>query len=129
MDKGIRLSESRYQAQGFLDYLSHYSSAALAPVPKNKHPRGHLVYITTASTRGVSKGIQNYKGSTPGVPFTPVLVYHAVACIRNITETTTDFIQIGRGILLNGDRSEFIGYPDLILTPLPAGRPTPLIFQ
>ena len=134
--KSERLSESRYQPQGFLDYLSHYSMAAQSLLPRNKHPRGHLIYMTPAGV-GVSSGIQNYTGETPNVPFTPVAVYQMVACLKDTGgKPTKDYLQMGYGILLNADfinglkevnGKRFTGYP-FLFAPLPAGRPSSLKF-
>lgn len=124
--KTITLSRPDYQTQGYLDYLSHYSSAALAPVPKNKHPNGHLIYMTTSDV-GISQDVLNYAGETPGQPFTPVAVYQKVACLKDTNGVfTKDYLQMGYGILLNGNR--FTGYPNLIYQTLPAGRPSSLQF-
>lgn len=114
--KKISLSEGKYQTQGYLDYLSHNSTAALAPVPKSIHPVGHLIYITPSDT-GITSGVLNYTSGIPGISFTPVAVYQAVACLSGNSE-----LRIGRGILLNGER--FTGYPRFLLRPLPAGRAT-----
>lgn len=124
--KKIELKTGEYQIQGYLDYLSHYSRAALATVPKNEHPNGHLVLMTTSDV-GVTKGVLDYAGETPGVPFTPVAVYHMVACEKDTSKVSTEnYLQMGRGILLNGNR--FTGYPVFIHSPLPAGRPSSLKF-
>jgi hypothetical protein len=124
--KTITLSRPDYQTQGYLDYLSHYSPAALAPVPKNEHPVGHLLYITTSDV-GISQDVLNYAGETPGKPFTPVAVYQKVACLRNTGGNfTSNYLQMGYGILLNANR--FAGYPDILFKILPAGRPSSLKF-
>lgn len=124
--KKIELKTGEYQAQGYLDYLSHYSTAALASVPKHQHPVGNLVYMTTSDV-GMTKGILEYAGETPGVPFTPVAVFHMVACLRNTNGVLTkDNLQMGRGILLNKNR--FNGYPPEFFDPIPAGRPSSLKF-
>ncbi|MEH2218022.1 MAG: hypothetical protein V7K72_13085 [Nostoc sp.] len=124
--KKIELKTGEYQTQGYLDYLSHYSTAALAPVPKNEHPVGNLVYMTTSNV-GITKGVLEYAGETPGIPFTPVAVYQMVACLRNTNGVVTkNNLQMGRGILLNKNR--FTGYPPEFFDPLPAGRPSSLKF-
>jgi hypothetical protein len=124
--KTITPSKPDYQTQGYLDYLSHYSSAALAPVPKNEHPNGHLIYMTTADV-GISQDVLDYAGETPGKPVTPVAVYQKVACLRNTGgNLTSNYLQMGYGILLNGNR--FSGYPSIIYQFLPAGRPSSLKF-
>ena len=81
------------------------------------------------STSGLGIGVDvlNYTGSTsgPGVPFTPVAVSQMVACVINTgNDYTTDYLQMGRAILLNGYR--FLGYPPTF--PIPAGRPSSLKF-
>ncbi|MFN6567934.1 hypothetical protein [Dendronalium sp. ChiSLP03b] len=125
--KNIELKTAEYQTQGYLDYLSHYSTAAMAPVPKDEHPIGSLVYMTTSDV-GVTKGVLDYAGETPGIPFTPVAVYHMIACLRNTNGVLTeDNLQMGYGILLNKNR--FNGYPPNLLEPLPAGRPSSLKFE
>lgn len=130
--KSISISKDDYQHQGFLDYLSHYSSAARAPVPKNEHPFGHLIYMTTSDV-GVTKGVLEYTGEPfgSGVPispyFTPVIVYQMVACLKNTNgDYTKDYLQMGRGIPLNGNR--FSGYPKILYKNLAAGRPSSLKF-
>jgi len=119
--KKIELKTGEYQAQGYLDYLAHYSAAALANVSKREHPVGNLIYMTTADIAFTS-GMLNYQGETPGVPATPVAVFQMVACLKNTNgQPTENYLQIGRGILLN--KSRFIGYPPDAFDPLPAGRP------
>lgn len=120
--KSISLSSGTYQTQGYLDYLSHYSYAAAAPVPKKDHPVGHLVYMTLADT-SISQNVLDYTGATPGVPFTPVAVYQMVACLRPQASgaSVDNYIQMGHGILLNAGR--FDGYSPLRHF-LPSGRPT-----
>lgn len=116
-----------YQTLGYLDYLSHYSKAAEASllIPKNMRPRGHLIYMTTSEV-GIGSNVLDYTGSTPGVPFTPVAVYQMVACVRNTgNDYTTNYLQMGRGILLNEYR--FVGYPQV--APIFAGRPSSLKFK
>lgn len=125
----IILGTGNFQIQGYLDYLSHYSDAAKASlfVPKSKRPRGHLTLMTTSEV-SIGDDVLNYTGTTqgPGTPFTPVAVTQMVACVRNTgNDYTTDYLQMGRGILLNGNR--FLGYPPV--SPSPAGRPSSLKFR
>lgn len=99
----------------------------LAPVPKNEHPVGYLIYITTSDV-GISQDVLNYAGENPSQPFTPVAVYQKVACLKDTGENyTTNYLQMGRGILLNGYR--LLGYPQLADDPIPAGRSSSLKFR
>lgn len=128
--KKISLSSDDYQAQGFLDYLSHYSDAAKAYLfPTSVRPNPSLIYLTTANV-GITKGVLDYTGETPGpsVPFTPVLVYQAMACLKDTKgDFTQNYLQMGWGIPLNVDR--IVGYPKLKYNILPAGRPSSLKFR
>lgn len=114
--KLIGLSRSEYQTQGYLDYLSHYSTAAKATKPRNLHPNGFLIYLNTANV-GISQTVLNYDGDTPSVRFTPVAVYQAVACRNPMAQP--GILRMGSSILLNGNR--LVGYPPTDPT-LPAGR-------
>jgi hypothetical protein len=122
----IKLSTSDWQVLGFLDYLSHSSSTAKSPLPKSDRPAPTLLFLTVADTK-VTKAVLDYSGRTPGVPFTPVEVWQAVACKpRNLQGEDKDkTLQMGNAIFLNLSRPDLTGHPPAN-SPVLATRPVVL---
>jgi hypothetical protein len=120
----IQLNTSKWQVLGFLDYLSHYSSTAKSPLPKSERITPTLLLLTTADSK-IAQPVLNYSGMTPGVPFTPVEVWQAVACKPSNVQGDDAYktLQMGNAIPLNLTRPDFLEYIPGATSPYPVSRP------
>ena len=111
----LPLSDQDYQALGFIDALQNELDAGKAyELPLNIRPTPRLIYLTTSDTiigtnvtgEAIREGVAIFQHS---------------ACIIPAKGKGTNYLQIGRGILLTP--TVYTGRPQLPQNPLTSGIP------